>query len=155
MSIRIRPADEGDLDVIVALNHALFQEDAGQRDPFMNLDWARQEGRAHFARHLASATSCCLVADRRGDVVGYLVGYARSATSLTTVPVAELESMFVLDNARCHGVGKHLVDAFLAWCRGRGTQRASVTAYAANDGAIRFYQRAGFAAKQLTLDRPV
>lgn len=71
------------------------------------------------------------------------------------MPVAELESMFVLDNARCRGVGKHLVDAFLAWCHGRGMQRVSVTAYAANDGAIRFYQRAGFAARQLTLERPV
>lgn len=155
MTVRIRPAGESDLDVIVALNHALFQEDAGQRDPYMNLNWARQEGRVHFARHLASPASCCLVADRGGEVVGYLVGYSRSATSLTTVPVGDLESIFVLDNARCHGVGEHLVDAFLAWCRGRGAQRVSVTAHAANDGAIRFYQRAGFETRQLTLERPV
>lgn len=155
MTVYIRAAEHGDLDVIVALNHALFQEDAGQRDPFMNLDWAQDEGHAYFARHLASETSCCLVAELATEEVGYLVGYIRAANSLSMVMTAELESMFVLDRARRHGVGQQLVDAFLAWCRDRDTQRVDVTAYAANDGAIRFYRRAGFEPSQLTLQRPV
>jgi len=34
-----------------------------------------------------------------------------------------------------------------------GAQRASVTAYAANEGAQRFYARHGFALKSVILDR--
>lgn len=155
MTLQIRAAEDDDLEAIVALNHALFQEDAGQRDPYMNLDWAREEGSAYFARHLASKTSHCLVADVSGAVAGYLVGYRRGASSLRTAPEAELESMFVRQAFRGDGVGARLVDAFLAWCRERGIQRVSVTAYAANEGAIRFYQRTGFSSAGVTLERSV
>ena len=34
----------------------------------------------------------------------------------------------------------------------KGAQRATVTAYAANDGARRFYARHGFAVRSITLD---
>lgn len=152
---RIRMADDGDLDAIVVLNAALFQEDAGQRDPFMNLDWPQQEGHAYFSRHLKSEASCCLVADVNGEVVGYLVGYTRTPSSLGTIPSAELESMFVRDGARYKGVGQRLIEAFLEWCREREVPRVAVTAYVANDGAVRFYERSGFEAKHVTLERLV
>lgn len=151
MTLRIREAEHDDLEVIVALNHALFQEDAGQRDPYMNLNWAQEEGHAHFARHLGSETSHCLVVEQPGDVVGYLVGYTRGASSLRIAPEAELESMFVRGAFRGHGAGAQLIDAFLVWCREREIQRVAVTAYAANEGAIRFYRRAGFRPANLTL----
>lgn len=151
MTLRIREAEHDDLEVIVALNHALFQEDAGQRDPYMNLNWAQEEGHAYFARHLGSETSHCLVAEQPGEVVGYLVGYTRQASSLRIAAEAELESMFVRGAFRGHGAGAQLIDAFLAWCREREIQRVAVTAYAANEGAIRFYQRAGFRPANLTL----
>ena len=42
--VSIRRADEKDVSEIVELSYALFQEDAGQRDPWMNLNWPREEG---------------------------------------------------------------------------------------------------------------
>ena len=42
--------------------------------------------------------------------------------------------------------------AFLAWAADNGAQRATVTAYAANEGAQRFYARHGFALKSVILD---
>ncbi|RME83448.1 MAG: GNAT family N-acetyltransferase, partial [Caldilineae bacterium] len=50
--ITIRRADEKDVPIIVELNYALFQEDAGQRDPFMNLNWPREEGHQYFSKLL-------------------------------------------------------------------------------------------------------
>jgi hypothetical protein len=38
------------------------------------------------------------------------------------------------------------------WAAEKGAQRATVTAYAANDGARRFYARHGFAVRSVTLD---
>ena len=49
-------------------------------------------------------------------------------------------------------LGGQLIRAFLVWAAERGAQRATVTAYAANDGARRLYARHGFAVRSVTLD---
>ncbi len=138
--VRVRRAGEGDVPEVVGLSAALFREDAGQRDPSMNLDWPAEEGRGYFAGL---------------EAVGYLAGRLRDADTLRPVGVAELESMYVREGSRDSGVGARLVEEFLGWARERGAERASVTAYAANERAIRFYERLGFAARSLSLERKI
>lgn len=154
-NMSVRPADLSDLDAVVALNHRLFHDDAGQRDPWTNLNWAREEGSDHFAHHINSNNSVVIVVELCGNIVGYLAGYVRGSSSLRPIRVAELESMFVSRDFRSQGVGAKLVDAFVKWSDEQQAQRISVTAYASNDGAIRFYQRLGFEARHLSLERPV
>jgi len=155
--VRIRTAGPEDVPGIVELSGSLFREDAGSRDPTMNLDWAAQEGRGYFEDLLADGAAACWMAERApgGSAVGYLAGRLSEADSLRTVRVAALESMYVRPEARGLGVGARLVEGFLSWARKRGASRASVTAYAANEGAVRFYEREGFSPKNLTLDRGV
>jgi ribosomal protein S18 acetylase RimI-like enzyme len=45
---------------------------------------------------------------------------------------------------RGRNLGSRMVGAFLAWSRERGAGRFHVSAYAANEQAIRFYRRYGF-----------
>jgi GNAT superfamily N-acetyltransferase len=45
---------------------------------------------------------------------------------------------------RRKGVGSGLVAEFTKWARERGATRWHVTAYTANDAAVRFYQRHGY-----------
>jgi GNAT superfamily N-acetyltransferase len=52
--------------------------------------------------------------------------------------------MRVAPGARRTGVGSLLVRHFFAWARDSGAQQASVTAYAANEAALRFYAWHGF-----------
>jgi ribosomal protein S18 acetylase RimI-like enzyme len=66
---------------------------------------------------------------------------------------AELESIHVYPQFRGSGIGSRLVEAFLAWAAEHGAVRASVTAYAANESAIRFYERHGFTVRSLVADR--
>ena len=155
--VRIRTAQPEDVPAIVSLSDALFQEDAGSRDPTMNLQWAVQEGRDYFASLLADDAAACWLAehDIGGDAVGYLAGRLREANSLRAVRVATLESMYVRGRFRGRGAGAKLVERFLAWAREREARRASVTAYAANEGAVRFYAREGFYPKNVTLERSV
>jgi GNAT superfamily N-acetyltransferase len=155
--VRIRTAGPEDVPGIVGLSDALFWEDAGSRDPTMNLEWAAQEGRGYFADLLADDTAACWLAEHvpSGDAVGYLASRLGEANSLRAVRVATLESMYVRGEFRGRGVGSRLVERFLSWARERGAQRASVTAYAANNGAIRFYEREGFSPKNLTLEQDV
>lgn len=153
--VQVRLAELSDLDAIVALNHGLFQEDAGQRDPFTNSDWALEEGKEHFTHHITAENSRCLVAESDGRLIGYLVGYVGQPSRLRPIRAAGLESMFVLGDARSRGVGQRLADAFLQWCGEQKAESVSVGAYASNDGALRFYKRLGFAPKEVILERSV
>jgi GNAT superfamily N-acetyltransferase len=87
-----------------------------------------------------------------GEITGYLVGYTMPVTDLRPVKIAELESMFVREDARGQGIGKRLVEAFIKWSLQEGAQRASVTAYAANGKAIAFYKRLGFEPRNVSLE---
>lgn len=156
--VNVRAAGPSDLPTIVGFSEALFREDAGTRDPVVNLAWARESGAAYFAERLAAGAALTLIADADGAAdaagvaapdavarpVGYLTGYLRDADGLRTVPIAELESMFVDPALRGQEVGARLVGAFVEWSRERGARRVAVSAYAANDGAVRFYRRHGF-----------
>jgi GNAT superfamily N-acetyltransferase len=155
MGARIRRARVEDVVVIVELSSALFREDAGQRDPFMNLNWPRGEGREYFAGLVACDRSLCLLAEFAGVTAGYLVGHSQEETTLMLVKAAELESMYVRERYRGRGVGAALIGEFLGWARARGAQLASVTAYAANEGAIRLYKREGFRPKSLSLETSI
>jgi GNAT superfamily N-acetyltransferase len=102
---------------------------------------------------LSRDDAVCFLALREGVKVGYLAGYIREATPLRPVRVAELQSMYVVERNRGRGVGARLVEAFFDWARDRQAERLSVTAYAANDGAVRFYQRMGFVDRSVLLER--
>jgi GNAT superfamily N-acetyltransferase len=68
--------------------------------------------------------------------------------------VASVDALFATDAGAHNAAATNLrwATAFLAWAVDKGAQRATVTAYAANDGARRFYARHGFAVRTVTLD---
>jgi ribosomal protein S18 acetylase RimI-like enzyme len=148
--VQIRKATSDDIISIIELNFALFQEDAGQRDPYMNLNWPKEEGHAHFSKLVSGDDSVCLLATTGEAVIGYLVGYLWHGGNLRPIKLAELESMYVHQNWRSRGVGRQLADEFLRWAKQQGVQRVSVTAYAANMRAIEFYRGLGFEPKSLS-----
>lgn len=151
----IRRAAERDLPALVELNVGLSAEDAGQRDPFMNPDWPRHAGGGYFENVIADADSLAVVAELQTRVVGYLVGRLGAANSMRPVTTAVLESMYVHPEHRDRGTGTMLVRFFLRWAADREAGRVAVTAYAANDGALRFYERFGLHPRSVTLDMPL
>ncbi len=153
LEARVREAETEDVAKIAELNAALFREDAGRRDPFVDQSWPRREGREYFDGLPALESSLCLLAESGGEVVGYLVGYMKEKVSLRPVAVAELESMYVEEGYRGCGIGAKLANEFLRWAADEGADRVSVTAYSANERAIRFYERLGFKPRNLSLER--
>ena len=150
--MRVREAGMRDVGTLVELSSALFREDAGTRDPFTNLEWPDRYGHVYFAGFVERRDLVCLLAETQTVTVGYLAGYVRERSALRPVAVAELESMYVREGARGTGVGATLASEFLAWAEKRDARRVSVTAYASNERAIRFYERRGFLTKSLTLE---
>jgi GNAT superfamily N-acetyltransferase len=86
-----------------------------------------------------------LLARDGGQVIGHLAGKVSAPDPVRTAAVAVLESMRVAPDPRTAGVGSLLIWHFFAWARERVTRQASVTAYAGNHAAERFYERHGFA----------
>jgi GNAT superfamily N-acetyltransferase len=153
VAIRTSPATSDDIPAILASADALVATDAGRHDAAAtNLGWAAQTGMAYCTSLLASADNLVLLARDGDEVVGHLVGRLSGPGSVHPIRVAELESIHVYPGHRGRGAGEQLIRAFLAWAAGNGAQRATVTAYAANDGAQRFYARHGFALKSVILD---
>jgi ribosomal protein S18 acetylase RimI-like enzyme len=150
--IRLRQATASDVEAVVALNAALFGEDAGQRDPDVDQAWPQREGRAYFAGVLADPHSVCYLTTCDDTPVGYLVGRIRLPSPVRPVKVAELESMYVCERFRGQGLGARLVEQFLGWASANQAPRAAVVAYATNRRAIGFYQRVGFQPKRLSLE---
>ncbi len=150
----VRKAGPGDLDVLAELNAALFAEDSGTRDPFLDQGWPGREARDYFTAALDDEANVVVyVADAEdAGTVGYLIGRLHAPNSMRPVLTGELESMYVRPASRGDGTGSLLVQAFLRWADERRVGRVAVTAYAANEGAIRFYGRFGLRPKSVTLD---
>ena len=152
MTIRVRTATADDIPDILASADALVATDAGVHDTAAtNLGWAAETGVAYCTSLLASSENLVLLASDGDEVVGHLVGRLSGPGSVHPIRVADLESIHVYPAHRGRGVGEQLIRAFLMWAAENRAQRATVTAYAANDGAQRFYARHGFATKSVTL----
>lgn len=128
--------------MLVASAAALFAEDGGRHDPFMDTGWPAREGHSYYAGLVEDPQCLCLLAD---GGAGHLIGRLRRPDPLRPDAVtAVLESMRVAPERRREGIGGALVDRFLAWARERGASEMSVQAYAQNAGALAFYRAHGF-----------
>jgi GNAT superfamily N-acetyltransferase len=145
VDIEVRRARASDIDGFAESSAALFAIDGATRDPLRNREWPRTHGTEWCADLVADPDALVLVAAADEEVVGHLVGTFTAASAMWVAPRAELVSMFVSSRWRAQGVGGRLVEDFQAWARSRGALRLQVTAYVANEGALRFYRRKGFA----------
>jgi GNAT superfamily N-acetyltransferase len=151
--IRIDVATAADTQEFLASAVALVETDAGRYDPdATDLGWSAGSGAAYASRALGDDSVVLLARDGRA-VAGHLVGRLSGPGSVHRVRAAELESIHVYPPYRGTGVGSRLVEAFLAWAAEHGAVRASVTAYAANEAALRFYARHGFVVRSVVADR--
>jgi GNAT superfamily N-acetyltransferase len=89
--------------------------------------------------------------DDNGQVVGHLIGKLVGPDPIRLARCAVLESIRIEPATRGRGAGSRLVAAFFAWARAHDARYASVTAFAANDGAQRFYRRHGFTPSSVTM----
>ncbi|MER6153625.1 GNAT family N-acetyltransferase [Streptomyces hirsutus] len=150
-AVVVRRAEHADVSGLVTCSSALFAEDAGTRDPSINVNWPREHGPQRFAAGIDDPSRLLLVADCDGEVVGHLVGALGDASAMKPVKVATLVSMYVQPAFRRGQIGGRLVAEFLGWAKEAGAEATEVTAYSSNAEAIRFYERNGFAPQSVTL----
>jgi GNAT superfamily N-acetyltransferase len=113
--------------------------------------WPRR--RREYVRWLASGQARLLIAERAGRPVGYLVLRFESGASTWDIGerVAEVESLSVAAGERGGGVGGRLMAAARSLATSLGAARLLVSVVHANEPALRFYRREGFAPFYVTL----
>ena len=145
MTIEVRDAVEADIDRLVELQIALFEEDAGRHDPNTDLTWPRREGFSDLTFLLDGPESALLVAEDRGTMVGFLAGYMHVASPVQAgVRIAALRSLYVVPGHRRSSAASALIDRFVEWARSQDCCQVDVMHYAANSGAAALYERVGF-----------
>ncbi|MFT4296823.1 MAG: GNAT family N-acetyltransferase [Micropruina sp.] len=133
--IAIRPAAPDDLDAVLAL------EDAG-------FDQAARWSRDSWAAELAGADRCVLVAvDAEGSrrarpTDSRLLGVA---TVQLVAETADLHRVVVAPEQRGRGIGRALVEAGIAWAAQRQGRRMLLEVEHDNAPALALYRRLGFA----------
>ncbi len=143
-AIAVNAVTEDDIGPLITSVTGLFLEDSARHDSLVDPCWPARDGTAYYSALLNDQDCLLALARGGGQVVGHLVGRLSGPDSVRLGRVAVLESMRVAPGSRRAGIGSLLVRHFLAWARERGAHQASVTAYAANDAAQRFYERHGF-----------
>ena len=154
---RLQPQDVDELRPLwLALrdHHGSLTEDWGPVREDED-SWARR--RRDYASWLTEPDAFCLVARRAAGEppVGYalVTVNAGSPTWATVERFGYLETLSVLPAARGAGVGTALLDAVQAHLSALGVVRLELTMVARNEQARRFYERAGFDVRFVTMVR--
>lgn len=120
--ISIRPMAAGDLDRILAIEHAVFPA-----------PWSRTS----FEGELQGSRSAPWVAERAGEVVAYLISW-RVAEEL------HIGNIAVAPAAQRQGIARELLRFCLDDAASRGIAYATLEVRVSNDRAIRLYETLGF-----------
>ena len=152
MQVVIRKATVDDLPQVQRLSQELFQVEQ-VRDPLLNMHWSEgEEGRKTFLARITDENRFCFVAMSGQEIVGYATGSVLPILAWRVVKRLELENLIVTEKYRGQQVGEKLAQAVFDLGKSLGMQRVMVSAYAANDGAIKFYKRMGFIPDSLQLE---
>ena len=82
-----------------------------------------------------------------GENIAYCV------STVSAIGRGEVDSMFVEERFRCHGIGSELVRHALAWMDDMEASSKVVNVAHANEAALAFYQRFGFQPRTVLLQQ--
>ena len=142
MSFRVRRAEPGDAEALVALGRAVGGEPG--RWLIANADGWRSVGdeRRYLKALRRYADAAAFVAETQaGEIVGRLsVGRDSHPAS---AHVADL-GLMVARGHRRQGIGRALLEAAVEWARTHGVEKLELHVFPYNEPAIRLYESFGF-----------
>lgn len=146
VSARIRPAEIGDVDGLVALTQSVDTSSGtfSGRAP-------QQPDPEHLAHRLteiikeSERTLLVAVEDHTGDVVGLLVARREDIGAIDLTPVLHITHLLVTPRFRRRGIGRSLLAAGVHLADELGVDRVLATAASSSREANRYLARLGFA----------
>lgn len=154
MEIIIRKATINDLRDVLRLNFDLFKKEYKEFDKSLSLKWTYgRRGTEYFKERIIKSDGFVVVADKDGEIVGYLCGGLRSHGHRAKAIYAELENMIVDKKLRGKGVGTKMTQEFIKWCKSKKVKYIDVVASFKNKQGIEFYRSLGFNDYDLKLEK--
>ncbi|MCS0369431.1 GNAT family N-acetyltransferase, partial [Vibrio diabolicus] len=98
---------------------------------------------------IESESSICLVAESKGQLVGFVFGelWVRKSWTLKQRKIASVEQIVVDSRFRSQGVGLALIEAFEERAISNGGEELWLEVYSFNESALALYRKAGIAPK--------
>ena len=131
----IRPAVSAEVERVLGMYEWLFAE-PGSLPPA----WDPERARQAIAEAIESAESTLLVAEHRGELLGFCSAYIE-LNSVRYGVRCWVEDLAVSPEHRSQGVGKGLLEAAKSWARERGATHLELDSGEKRDDAHRFYER--------------
>jgi ribosomal protein S18 acetylase RimI-like enzyme len=154
--IRIRRAAPGDLPVLGSLGAALMRAHfAFDPDRFLAPGDRAEEGYAAFLEsELTAAETAIFVADREGEVLGYVYAAIEPMSWKELRDRAGfIHDIVVSEPARRSKVATSLMDAAVEWIRAQGVARVLLWTAAPNAAAQRLFAGLGFRPTMIEMTR--
>ncbi len=156
VDVSVRPAAPADLPVIGRLG-ALLVRDHHEFDPqrFIPATPQTEQGYGWFlGRQLKEKNAIVLVAERQGEMVGYVYASVEGYDYMSLRGPAGVLNDIVVDPAyRGQGIGRMLLDAILAELKARGVPRVVLSTAERNEPAQRLFDGAGFRRTMIEMTR--
>jgi GNAT superfamily N-acetyltransferase len=143
--INIREAVENDLAVMAELWKEMMDFHKELDRFFTRKATGYQEWIKFITGHISKETSCVLVAESKGRIVGYSLAIISEYPPVLTIKRYGLfqDLAVTADYRRC-GVGENLFDKMLKWFRGHGIKRMEVRVSVHNELSTAFWRKMGF-----------
>lgn len=106
---------------------------------------AEKTMRRFLADLSTNSYSCLFVAERDGEMIGFLSGELREGSpAFKPKTWAAVEDVYVVPDHRSLGVGRALFEECLKWARKKGADGVSLQVATGNARARKFYEELGF-----------
>jgi L-amino acid N-acyltransferase YncA len=140
--VSVRPASWHDAAAVEELWCRLLEEQAALEELFTPAEDARRRWRNDFALWVRDRVYRIYVADRQGEVVGFISAHQWSPPPIYRQELeVYIDELYVLPNYRRLGIGSRLVAAVCAWAEQLGVQRLRLGVLAANQAGLRFWAK--------------
>ncbi|HEX7879866.1 MAG TPA: GNAT family N-acetyltransferase [Candidatus Eisenbacteria bacterium] len=154
--ITIRPATTADQDSLGRFGGALMRQHHAE-DPkrFIQVEHPEAGYGRFLVSRLTDANSLVLVAEREGNVVGYLYADVESTNWMELRgPCGMVHDIYVDAAARRSGAGHALMRAGIDWIRSQGRSQVVLSTKTGNEHAQRLFRLIGFRPTmvEMTLD---
>jgi ribosomal protein S18 acetylase RimI-like enzyme len=141
----IRPARRNDADEAARLWMRSAEEHALYDHVYVPAPNAERTMRRFLADLSADSYSCLFVAEKDGEMIGFLSGELREGSpAFESRTWAAVEDVYVVPEHRSSGVGRALFEECQTWAQEKRANGVSLQVAADNARARKFYEELGF-----------
>lgn len=155
MSTTVRPAKPEDADALGRMGAALVHQHHGfDSQRFMLPEDVESGYRWWLSKEMKAKEAVVLVAERDGEVIGYLYGRVEERDwAALRDRCGGLHDIWVDEQARCSGAGRLLAEAALRRFSELGVPRVILMSASKNEAAQRFFARLGWRPTMVEMTR--